>query len=75
MANILDGLIAKIDDNAMRNAIATEAARLRDTRDFGRPREPDHGLPVPDGRARGRGGHVAAEFAPGGLRVRRDHSG
>lgn len=35
MANILDSLIAKIPDPAMRVAISAEVARLRDTREFG----------------------------------------
>ena len=35
MTNILDGLIAKLDDPAMRDAIATEVDHLREIKDFG----------------------------------------
>jgi adenine-specific DNA-methyltransferase len=35
MANILDGLIAKIEDPAMREVIANEVNRLRITKDYG----------------------------------------
>ena len=35
MTNILDGLLGRIDDPALRDALTAEVARLRDTKDFG----------------------------------------
>jgi adenine-specific DNA-methyltransferase len=35
MTNILDGLLGRIDDPALRDALAAEVDRLRDTKDFG----------------------------------------
>ena len=35
MSNVLDGLLAKVDDPALKAAIAGEVARLRDTKQFG----------------------------------------
>ena len=35
MTNILDGLLGRIDDPALRDALSAEVERLRDTKDFG----------------------------------------
>ena len=35
MANVLDGLLGRIDDEALREAIAAEVARLRSSKEFG----------------------------------------
>ena len=35
MTNILDGLLGRIDDPALRDALAAEVGKLRDTKDFG----------------------------------------
>jgi len=35
MSNVLDGLLEKVEDAALRAALSAEVARLRDTKDFG----------------------------------------
>lgn len=35
MTNIVDGLLGRIEDDALRRALSVEVARLRESKDFG----------------------------------------